>query len=105
MLLRICEKINKLVFLPAGFNGPRPGQPGRGGLPGRSMSLDNNMGPNPNPNATRPFPPQHRNNAPYSLLQQQPQQQGMMGSHAGMANQAAMANAGKTGKEIEMVTF
>ncbi|XP_018528217.1 nuclear receptor coactivator 2 isoform X1 [Lates calcarifer] len=78
----------------AGFNGPRPGQPGRGGLPGRSMSLDNNMGPNPNPNATRPFPPQHRNNAPYSLLQQQPQQQGMMGSHAGMANQAAMANAG-----------
>ncbi|XP_035526242.1 nuclear receptor coactivator 2-like isoform X2 [Morone saxatilis] len=76
---------------PAGFNSARPGQPGRGAPPARSASLDGSMGPNPN--AGRPFPPQHRNNGPYSLLQQQ-QQQGMMGTHAGMANQAAMANPG-----------
>ncbi|XP_070774696.1 nuclear receptor coactivator 2-like [Enoplosus armatus] len=74
-----------------GFNGARPGQPGRGAPPVRSTSLDSSMGPNPN--AGRPFPPQHRNNGPYSLLQQQ-QQQGMMGTHAGMANQAAMVNPG-----------
>ncbi|XP_073346646.1 nuclear receptor coactivator 2-like isoform X2 [Pagrus major] len=76
---------------PASFNSARPGQPGRGAPPVRSASLDGGMGPNPN--AARPFPPQHRNNSPYSLLQQQ-QQQGMMGTHPGMANQAAMANAG-----------
>ncbi|XP_074508359.1 nuclear receptor coactivator 2-like isoform X2 [Sebastes fasciatus] len=75
---------------PASFNGARLGQPARGALPVRSTSLDSSMGPNPN--AGRPFPPQHRNNSPYSLLQQQ--QQGMMGTHAGMANQAAMANPG-----------
>uniref|UniRef100_A0A671Z1R2 Nuclear receptor coactivator 2 n=1 Tax=Sparus aurata TaxID=8175 RepID=A0A671Z1R2_SPAAU len=77
-----------------GFNSARPGQPGRGAPPVRSASLDGSMGPNPN--AARPFPPQHRNNNPYSLLQQQ---QSMMGTHAGMANQAAMANA-----EMEMAT-
>ncbi|XP_056248264.1 nuclear receptor coactivator 2-like isoform X3 [Seriola aureovittata] len=76
---------------PATFNGARPGQPSRGAPPVRSMSMDGNMAPNPN--TTRPFPPQHRNHGPYSLMQQQ-QQQGMMGSHAAMANQAAMANAG-----------
>ncbi|KAM3604316.1 uncharacterized protein V6R79_009365 [Siganus canaliculatus] len=79
----------------SGFNGPRPGQPGRGAPPVRSASLDGSMGPNPN--TSRPFPPQqHRNNGPYSLLQQQQQQQqqGMMGPHPGMANQAAMANQG-----------
>lgn len=48
------------------------------------------------PGAARPFPPQHRNNGPYSLMQQQQQQhQGMMGTHTGMVNQAAMANTGK----------
>lgn len=94
--LYITHKINKNFFLPAGFNGARPGQPGRGAAPVRSTSLDGSMGPNPN--AGRPFPPQHRNNGPYSILQQQ--QQGMMGSHAGMANQAAMANPGQTGEEI-----
>ncbi|KAF7648318.1 hypothetical protein LDENG_00158640 [Lucifuga dentata] len=71
------------------FNGSRPGPPGRGAPPVRSTSLDSSMGLNPN--ATRPLPPQHRNN--FSLLQQQ-QQQGMMGSHTGMNSQAAMANAG-----------
>ncbi|XP_074545194.1 nuclear receptor coactivator 2-like isoform X2 [Halichoeres trimaculatus] len=75
---------------PAGYNGARQIQPGRVAPPVRSGSLDGSMGPNPN--AGRPFPPQHRNNAPYSLLQQQ--QQGMMGTHAGMANQAGMANPG-----------
>ncbi|XP_028448805.1 nuclear receptor coactivator 2 isoform X4 [Perca flavescens] len=78
-----------------GLNGARPGQPGRGAPPVRSTSLDSSMGPNPN--TGRPFPPQHRNNGPYSLLQQQQpqqQQQGMMGTHAGMAKQAAMANPG-----------
>ncbi|XP_059200078.1 nuclear receptor coactivator 2-like isoform X3 [Centropristis striata] len=74
---------------PASFNGARPGQPGRAAPPVRCSSLDGSMGPNPN--AARQFPPQHRNNGPYSLLQQQPQQ-GMMGTHPGMANQAAMAN-------------
>lgn len=33
------------------------------------------------------------------MMQQQPQQQGMMGTHAGMANQAVMANPGQTEKE------
>lgn len=58
----------------------------------------------PNPNAGRPFPPQHRNNTPYSLLQQQQQQQGMMGTHTGMANQAAMANPGQAGNLICQIT-
>lgn len=86
------KKKENVFFFPAGFNGARPGQPGRGAPPVRSTSLDSSMGPNPN--AGRPFPPQHRNNGPYSLLQQQ-QQQGMMGTHPGMANQAAMANPGQ----------
>ncbi|XP_028283353.1 nuclear receptor coactivator 2-like isoform X2 [Parambassis ranga] len=74
---------------PASFNGARPGHPGQAAPPIRTMSLDGSMGPSPN--ATRPFPPQHRHNGPYALMQQQ-QQQGMMGTHTGMANQAAMAN-------------
>ncbi|XP_032387806.1 nuclear receptor coactivator 2 isoform X4 [Etheostoma spectabile] len=74
----------------AGFNSARPGQPGRGAPPVRSTSLDSSMGPSPA--AGRPFPPQHRPSGPYTLLQQQHQQQGMMGT--GMANQAAMANQG-----------
>ncbi|XP_037315050.2 nuclear receptor coactivator 2-like isoform X2 [Pungitius pungitius] len=69
----------------AGFNSARPGQPGRGPAPVRMASLDGGVGPN----GSRPFPPQHRNNGPYSLMQQ-----GMMGNNAGMANQAGMANAG-----------
>nr|XP_046264837.1 nuclear receptor coactivator 2-like isoform X2 [Scatophagus argus] len=72
---------------PASFSGARPGQPGRGAPPVRTTSLDSSMAPNSS--AGRPFPPQHRSNGPYSLLQQQ--QQGMMGAHA-MANQAAMAS-------------
>ncbi|XP_053186784.1 nuclear receptor coactivator 2-like [Scomber japonicus] len=74
---------------PAGFNGARPNQPIRAAPPVRSMSLDGGMGPNHN--AARPFPPQHRNNSPYTLMQQH---QSMMGNHACMPNQAAMANAG-----------
>ncbi|XP_067331323.1 nuclear receptor coactivator 2-like isoform X1 [Channa argus] len=78
------------AFPPAGFSAVRPGPTNRGPPSVRSMSLDSNMVPSP----TRPFPsPQHRNSGPYSLLQQQ-QQQGMMGTHAGMVNQAAMANPG-----------
>lgn len=103
LCLRICtilyitnKEKEKLIFPSAGFNGARPGQPGRGAPPVRSASLESSMGPNPN--AGRPFPPQHRNNNPY-LLQQQ-QQQGMMGTHTGMTNQAAMANPGQAGKEI-----
>uniref|UniRef100_A0AAQ6AQI7 Nuclear receptor coactivator 2 n=1 Tax=Amphiprion ocellaris TaxID=80972 RepID=A0AAQ6AQI7_AMPOC len=92
----MADQVKNLVPvpLPAGFNGSRPGQPTQGAPPIRSLSLDNSMGPNPN--TARPFPPQHRNNSPYSLLQQQQQQQqqSMMGTHAGMANQAAMANTG-----------
>ncbi|XP_060899494.1 nuclear receptor coactivator 2-like isoform X2 [Labrus mixtus] len=78
----------------ASFNGARPGQPGRGAPPVRSASLDGSIGPNPN--AGRPFPPQHRNNAPYSLLQHQ-QQQGMMGAHAGMANPGMLSNGSMRG--------
>lgn len=91
-----------MITHPAGFNGARPSHPGRGGPPIRSTSVDSGMGPNPN--AGRPFPPQHRNNAPYSLLQQQ-QQQGMMGTHTGMANQAAMANPGQAGKPKDTVVI
>ncbi|XP_068604664.1 nuclear receptor coactivator 2-like [Brachionichthys hirsutus] len=79
------------TFPPAGpgdFNGSRPGQPGQG-APVRGVSTDSGMGPNPN--GSRQFPPQHRSNGPYSLLQQQ-QQQGMMGTYAGLANQGAMTH-------------
>ncbi|XP_041848108.1 nuclear receptor coactivator 2-like isoform X2 [Melanotaenia boesemani] len=69
---------------PASFNGARPGQPGQGAPPVRSMSLDGSMGPSP----TRSFPPQHRNSSPYSLLQQQ----GMPGSHNSMANTGIRGN-------------
>ncbi|KAM4604782.1 LOW QUALITY PROTEIN: nuclear receptor coactivator 2-like [Polymixia lowei] len=72
---------------PAHFNGARLTQPARGVPPARTVSLESSMGPG----AARHLPPQHRNNGPYSLLQQQ---QGMMGTHGGVANQAAMANAG-----------
>ncbi|XP_056913746.1 nuclear receptor coactivator 2-like isoform X5 [Takifugu flavidus] len=69
----------------AGFNGARAVQR----APTlRSSALDGGMGSVPN--AGRPFMPQHRNTAPYSLLQQQ---QGMMGAHAGMSGHAAMSNA------------
>ncbi len=97
LFLRICSKLDrttkseKFFLHPAGFNGARLGLPVRGAPPVRSTSLESSMGPNPN--AGRPFPPQHRNDGPYSLLQQQ----GMMGTHAGMANQAAMARPGQTG--------
>uniref|UniRef100_A0A1A8J042 Nuclear receptor coactivator n=1 Tax=Nothobranchius kuhntae TaxID=321403 RepID=A0A1A8J042_NOTKU len=76
---------------PASFNGARLEQPSQGAPPVRSMSLDGSMGTSP----TRSFPPQHRNKAPYSLLQQQ--QQGMMGTHSIMSNQAGMANTGIRG--------
>ncbi|KAK2822840.1 hypothetical protein Q5P01_022905 [Channa striata] len=73
---------------PAGFAAVRAAQPSRGAPPVRSMSLEGGMVPSP----TRPFPsPQHRTTGPYNLLQQQ-QQQGMMGTHAGMVNQAAVTN-------------
>lgn len=85
-----------IINTAAGFSGARPGQLGRGAPPARSSSLDGGMGPNPS--AGRPFPPQHRNNAPYSLLQQKQQQQGMMGTS--MASQAVMANSGQAGEEI-----
>uniref|UniRef100_A0A669AZH1 Nuclear receptor coactivator 2 n=1 Tax=Oreochromis niloticus TaxID=8128 RepID=A0A669AZH1_ORENI len=81
------------------FNGPRPSHPVQGGPSIRSMSLDSSMGPSPHTN--RPFPPQHRNSSPYHLMQQQ-QQQGMMGPHAGMANQAAMANTGEAEQDVTL---
>lgn len=49
------------------------------------------------PSAGRPFIPQHRNNAPYSLLHQQ---QGMMGAHASMPSHAAMSNAGQRRQDV-----
>ncbi|XP_054623992.1 nuclear receptor coactivator 2-like [Dunckerocampus dactyliophorus] len=72
---------------PSTAGGTRPGHPVRGAPPARSVSLDGAMGPGP----SRSLLPQHRNNNPYSL----PQQQGMMGSYAGTANnQNAMLGGG-----------
>ncbi|XP_017285058.1 nuclear receptor coactivator 2 isoform X2 [Kryptolebias marmoratus] len=73
---------------PASFNSARAEQPCQGAPPVRSMTLDSSMGTSP----TRPFPPQHRNNGPYLL-----QQQGMMGTHPAMTNQAGVANTGIRG--------
>lgn len=70
------------------FGGVRPSQPGRG-LPVRSMSLDMNVSPQ-QPSLQYPI----RATSPYTLMQQQQQQQGMVGNHNMMANQAGMGNAG-----------
>ncbi|XP_028288395.1 nuclear receptor coactivator 2 isoform X2 [Parambassis ranga] len=72
---------------PTNFGGVRPSQPGRG-LPVRSMSLDMNVSPQ-QPSLQYPI----RATSPYTLMQQQ-QQQGMVGNHNMMANQAGMVNAG-----------
>ncbi|XP_038583441.1 nuclear receptor coactivator 2 isoform X3 [Micropterus salmoides] len=72
---------------PTNFGGVRPGQPGRG-LPVRSVSLDMNVSPQ-NPSLQYPI----RATSPYTLIQQQ-QQQGMVGSHGMMTNQASMVNTG-----------
>ncbi|XP_068196023.1 nuclear receptor coactivator 2-like [Antennarius striatus] len=80
------------TFPPGGagtdFNGSRPGHPGQEAPPVRRVSMDGGMGSNPN--VSRQFPLQYRNNGPYSLLQQQ--QQGMMGTHAGMTNPDVLNN-------------
>ncbi|XP_071373865.1 nuclear receptor coactivator 2 isoform X3 [Centroberyx affinis] len=75
---------------PANFAGVRTSQPVRG-LPVRSVSLDMNMSPQP-PSLQYPI----RATSPYTLMQQQ-QQQGMVGSHGMMANQANMVNTGLMG--------
>ncbi|XP_018529495.2 nuclear receptor coactivator 2 isoform X4 [Lates calcarifer] len=72
---------------PTNFGGVRPGQPGRG-LPVRSVSLDMNVSPQ---QASLQYP--IRATSPYTLMQQQ-QQQGMVGNHGMMANQAGMVNTG-----------
>ncbi|XP_074549162.1 nuclear receptor coactivator 2 isoform X3 [Halichoeres trimaculatus] len=72
---------------PTNFGGVRPGQPGRG-LPVRSVSLDMNVSPQ-QPSLQYPM----RATSPYTLMQQQ-QQQGMVGNHGMMANQAGMVNTG-----------
>ncbi|XP_035474587.2 nuclear receptor coactivator 2 isoform X4 [Scophthalmus maximus] len=72
---------------PTNFGVVRPGQPVRG-LPVRSVSLEMNVSPQP-PTLQYPI----RATSPYTLMQQQ-QQQGMVGSHGMMANQAGMVNAG-----------
>ncbi|XP_068564257.1 nuclear receptor coactivator 2 isoform X3 [Cebidichthys violaceus] len=72
---------------PTNFVGVRPGQPGRG-LPVRSVSLDMNVSPQ-QPSLQYPI----RATSPYTLMQQQ-QQQGMVGSHGMMANQAGMVSTG-----------
>ncbi|KAM6907956.1 nuclear receptor coactivator 2 isoform 3-T4 [Lycodopsis pacificus] len=72
---------------PTNFAGVRPGQPGRG-LPVRSVSLDMNVSPQ-QPSLQYPI----RATSPYTLMQQQ-QQQGMVGSHGMMANQAGMVGTG-----------
>ncbi|XP_026217460.1 nuclear receptor coactivator 2 isoform X3 [Anabas testudineus] len=72
---------------PTNFGGVRPGQPGRT-LPARSVSLDMNVSPQ-QPSLQYPI----RATSPYTIMQQQ-QQQGMVGSHGMMANQAGMVNTG-----------
>ncbi|XP_040921434.1 nuclear receptor coactivator 2 isoform X2 [Toxotes jaculatrix] len=73
---------------PNNFGGVRPGQPARG-LPVRSVSLDMNVSPQ-QPSLQYPI----RATSPYTLMQQQQQQQGMVGNHGMMANQAGMVNTG-----------
>ncbi|KAG7526680.1 nuclear receptor coactivator 2 isoform X3 [Solea senegalensis] len=73
---------------PTNFVGVRPNQPGRG-LPVRSLSLDMNASPQQQSPLQYPI----RSTSPYTLLQQQ-QQQGMVGGHSMMANQASLVNAG-----------
>ncbi|XP_056155377.1 nuclear receptor coactivator 2 [Lampris incognitus] len=75
---------------PANF-GVRPGQPGRG-LPVRSVSLDMNVSPQ-QPSLQYPM----RATSPYTLMQQQQQQQGIVGNHGMMSNQAGMVNTGLMG--------
>lgn len=73
--------------LPADFGNIRPSQPGRG-LPVRSGSLDMNVSPQ-QPSLQYPI----RATSPYTVMQQQ--QQGMVGNHTMMANQAGMVNTGE----------
>ena len=75
----------KSVFLSPDFGSVRPGQPGRS-LPVRSVSLDMNVSPQ-QPSLQYPM----RATSPYTLMQQQ---QGMVGSHSMMANQASMVSTG-----------
>lgn len=77
----------KSIYLSPDFGSVRPGQPGRG-LPVRSVSLDMNVSPQ-QPSLQYPM----RATSPYTLMQQQ-QQQGMVGSHSMMANQASMVSTG-----------
>ncbi|XP_033494506.2 nuclear receptor coactivator 2 isoform X3 [Epinephelus lanceolatus] len=72
---------------PTNFTGVRPSQPGRG-LPVRSVSLDMNVSPQ-QPSLQYPI----RATSPYTLMQQQ-QQQGMVGGHGMMPNQAGLVNTG-----------
>uniref|UniRef100_A0A7N5ZXQ9 Nuclear receptor coactivator n=1 Tax=Anabas testudineus TaxID=64144 RepID=A0A7N5ZXQ9_ANATE len=58
-------------------------------LPARSVSLDMNVSPQ-QPSLQYPI----RATSPYTIMQQQ-QQQGMVGSHGMMANQAGMVNTGR----------
>ncbi|XP_031705748.1 nuclear receptor coactivator 2 isoform X3 [Anarrhichthys ocellatus] len=73
---------------PTNFAGVRPGQPGRG-LPVRSVSLDMNVSPQ-QPSLQYPI----RATSPYTLMQQQQQQQGMVGSHGMMVSTGLMAPGG-----------
>uniref|UniRef100_A0A8C4GDT2 Nuclear receptor coactivator 2 n=1 Tax=Dicentrarchus labrax TaxID=13489 RepID=A0A8C4GDT2_DICLA len=75
------------LFLFSDFGGVRLSQPGRG-LPVRSVSLDMNVSPQ---QSSLQYP--IRATSPYTLIQQQ-QQQGMVGSHGMMANQAGMVSTG-----------
>ncbi|XP_053714430.1 nuclear receptor coactivator 2 isoform X3 [Synchiropus splendidus] len=69
---------------PTNFGASRPVQPGRG-PPLRSVSLDMNVSPQ---QAQYPI----RATSPYALMQQQ--QQGMVGNHGMMGNQAGMVGTG-----------
>ncbi|XP_061877249.1 nuclear receptor coactivator 2 isoform X2 [Entelurus aequoreus] len=71
---------------PTNFGGIRPGQPGRV-VPVRSVSLDINASPQ--------YP--MRTTSPYALVQQQQSQQGMVGGHGMMANQANLVSTGLMG--------
>ncbi|XP_034025800.1 nuclear receptor coactivator 2 [Thalassophryne amazonica] len=74
---------------PSNFGGVRPNQPGRV-IPMRSVSLDMNVSTQ-QPSLQYPI----RATSPYALMQQQ--QQGIVGSHGMMANQAIIVGTGIMG--------
>uniref|UniRef100_A0A667YJ02 Nuclear receptor coactivator n=1 Tax=Myripristis murdjan TaxID=586833 RepID=A0A667YJ02_9TELE len=100
ILYPVLYVAHKTPLLPSlDFSGVRPGQPGRS-LPVRSVSLDMNMSPQ-QPSLQYPM----RATSPYTLMQQQQQQQGMVGGHGMIANQANVVSTGECGALLWCLLF